>query len=130
MMRQFFKGVPDELEESAYVDGSGTFRTFVQIILPLSIPMMITIFLFAFSWQWTDQFYTGLFFTSPDRPWVMPDLIKDIPIHLATSYAGKALYEQVIHNTVGIMIIAPLVIMYLFCQRYLVQGIERSGIVG
>lgn len=130
MMRQFFKGVPDELEESAYVDGSGTFRTFVQIILPLSIPMMITIFLFAFSWQWTDQFYTGLFFTSPDRPWVMPDLIKEIPIHLATSYAGKALYEQVIHNTVGIMIIAPLVVMYLFCQRYLVQGIERSGIVG
>ena len=45
MMRQFFHGVPDELEESAYVDGSGTFRTFFRIILPLSIPMMITIFL-------------------------------------------------------------------------------------
>ena len=130
MMRQFFKGVPDELEESAYVDGSGTFRTFIQIILPLSIPMMITIFLFAFSWQWTDQFYTGLFFIGPNRTWVMPDLIYEIPEHLRTTYAGQALYENVIHNTAGIMIIAPLVIMYLFCQRYLVQGIERSGIVG
>ena len=130
MMRQFFKGVPDELEESAYVDGSGTFRTFIQIILPLSVPMMITVFLFAFSWQWTDQFYTGLFFIGNNRPWVMPDLIYEIPEHLVTSYAGKSLYENVIQNTAGIMIIAPLVVMYLFCQRYLVQGIERSGIVG
>ena len=56
LMRQFFKGVPDELEESAYVDGSGTFRTFFSIIIPLSVPMMITIFLFSFSWQWTDNF--------------------------------------------------------------------------
>ncbi len=130
MMRQFFKGVPDELEESAYVDGSGTFRTFLQIILPLSVPMMITIFLFAFSWQWTDQFYTGLFFIGPDHPWMMPDLIKDIPEHLRTEYAGKTLYENVIKNTAGIMIIAPLVILYLFGQKYLVQGIERSGLVG
>ena len=130
MMRQFFKGVPDELEESAYVDGSGTFRTFIQIILPLSIPMMITIFLFAFSWQWTDQFYTGLFFIGSEAPWMMPDIISQIPLHLQTNYAGKRLYENVIQNTAGIMIIFPLVIMYLFCQRYLVQGIERSGLVG
>ena len=130
LMRQFFKGVPDELEESAYVDGSGTFRTFIQIILPLSIPMMITIFLFAFSWQWTDQFYTGLFFIGDTAPWMMPDLISEIPEHLKTEYAGKSLYYNVVQNTAGIMIIAPLVVMYLFCQKYLVQGIERSGLVG
>ena len=132
MMRQFFKGVPDELEESAYVDGSGTFRTFLQIILPLSVPMMITIFLFAFSWQWTDQFYTGLFFIGPQdyRPWMMPDVIKNIPERLVTEYAGQSLYYNVIKNTGGIMIIAPLVIIYLFGQKYLVQGIERSGLVG
>ena len=130
LMRQFFKGVPDELEESAYVDGSGTFRTFLQIILPLSVPMMITIFLFSFSWQWTDNFYIDTFFTTTKAPWMMPDIISQIPTHLQTEYAGKSLYETVIINTAGIMIIAPLVIMYLFCQRYLVQGIERSGLVG
>ena len=133
MMRQFFHGVPDELEESAYVDGSGVFRTFFQIILPLSIPMMVTIFLFAFSWQWTDQFYTGLFFIGPQdyRPLMMPDILQ-VPEHFVTTYdyAGKSLYENVIKNTAGIMIIFPLVIMYLFGQKYLVQGIERSGLVG
>ena len=131
MMRQFFKGVPDELEESAYVDGSGVLRTFFQIILPLSVPMMITIFLFSFSWQWTDEFYTTLLFTSSRNKMIlMPDVYAEIPVSLQTNYAGQILYYQVIRNTAGIMIIAPLVIMYLFCQRYLVQGIERSGLVG
>ena len=132
MMRQFFKGVPDELEESAYVDGSGTFRTFIQIILPLSIPMMITIFLFSFSWQWTDDFYTKLFIMGPadERFKLMPDVVSQIPEHLVTEYAGQSLYYGAIKNTAAIMIIAPLVIMYLFCQKYLVQGIERSGLVG
>ena len=129
MMRQFFRGVPDELEESAYIDGSGTFRTFMQIIIPLSVPMMITIFLFAFSWQWTDDFYTEMFMSSNRNIVLMPDIV-DIPKSLEITYAGSELYNSAVNNTCGIMIILPLVVMYLFCQRYLVQGIERSGIVG
>lgn len=128
MMRQFYNGVPDELEESAYIDGSGTFRTFIQIILPLSIPMMITIFLFAFSWQWTDNFYTTVFFTKA-KTILMPDVVA-IPRTLDTAYAAKNLYESAIRNTCGLMILAPLLIMYVFLQRYLIGGIERSGIVG
>ena len=135
LMRQFFKGVPDELEESAYVDGSGTFHTFFVIILPLAVPMMITVFLFSFSWQWTDEFYTNLFLDS-DLPTLdvtmMPDVYKSMPEAIAPSkgYGATALYTNVVQNTAGMMIIAPLIIMYLFCQRYLVEGIERSGIVG
>jgi len=129
LMRQFFKGVPDELEESAYVDGSGVFRTFFQIILPLSVPMMITIFLFAFSWQWTDEFYTDVFFSDVSKIYLMPDVVA-VPESLTTSYAGATLYYNVINNTAGMMVIAPLIVLYLFCQRYLVQGIERSGLVG
>lgn len=134
MLMQFFRGVPDELEESAYVDGSGVMRTFFTIILPLSIPMMITVFLFAFSWQWTDEFYVRLFYNADasERAMLMPDVYTSIPasLKMGDTYAAKSLYENAIRNTAGIMIIAPLVILYLFCQKYLVQGIERSGIVG
>ena len=126
MLRQFFRGVPDELEESAYIDGSGIMHTFFTIILPLSVPMMITVFLFAFSWQWTDEFYTGLFFTTT-KTVLMPKIV-GIPSSLTTDYAGQNLYYAAIRNTCGIMIIAPLLVMYLFCQKYLVQGIERSGL--
>jgi len=128
MLRQFFRGIPDSLEESAYIDGSGDFRTFIQIILPMSVPMMITVFLFAFCWQWTDTFYTGMFFTSAkDAPLMLSQII-NIPKSLDTEYAGKNLYETAIRNTCGIMIIAPLVVVYIFLQRYLAEGIERRGL--
>ena len=132
MMRQFFQGVPDELEESAYVDGSGTFRTFFRIILPLSVPMMITIFLFAFAWQWTDSFYITLFYpVSSERPPLMPSLIESIPSALQTNNSAVAEpFYSAVTNTGGLMVIAPLVVVYLFGQRYLVEGIERSGITG
>ena len=135
LMRQFFKGVPDELEESAYVDGSGVFRTFFQIILPLSVPMMITIFLFAFSWQWTDEFYASVFlpakFGSINKVYMMPDVYQNIPTALSkNNMAGSDIYYNVVQNTGGMMIIMPLIVLYLFCQKYLVQGIERSGLVG
>ena len=128
LMRQFFLGVPDELEESAYIDGSGTFKTFMKVILPLSIPMMVTVFLFAFSWQWTDEFYTGVFFTNT-KTLLMPNIV-DIPKSLVDEYQGQSLWYAAIYNTCGLVIIAPLIIIYLFCQKFLVQGIERSGIVG
>ena len=129
MMRQFFRGVPDELEESAYIDGSGVFRTFLQIIIPLSIPMMITIFLFAFSWQWTDNFYVEMFMQGNRDIILMPNIV-GVPKSLDIDHAGMQLYTSAVNNTCGIMIILPLVILYLFCQKFLVQGIERSGIVG
>ncbi len=129
MLRQFFRGVPDELEESAYIDGSGIIRTFLTIILPLSIPMMITVFLFAFSWQWTDDFYTDLFYNVKVSKKVrMTDIILVIPDSLKKEYAGQKYYYAAITNTCGLMIIAPLMVLYLFFQKYLVQGIERSGL--
>ena len=128
LLRQFFRGIPDELEESAYMDGCGTFRTFVQIILPLSIPMMVTVFLFAFCWQWTDDFYVGKIIETTASNQLLVDLVGKVPASLKLGYAGQTLYETAIRNTCGLMIIAPLVILYAFCQNFLVQGIEHSGI--
>ena len=127
-MRQFFKGIPDELEESAYLDGYGVFKTFFKIIIPLSVTMMITVFMFSFCWQWTDNFYTEMFYTTTGDL-LLPDIVK-IPKSLKTTYAAKDLYEAAIRNTSGILIIAPLIVLYLFGQKYIVQGIERSGITG
>jgi len=131
IMRQFFKGVPDELEEAAYVDGAGVFKTFFQIIIPTAIPMMVTIFLFAFTWQWTDEFYVNLF-TTEAGPYLMPKIVT-VPRSLTTSQeaiSASTMYQSAIRNTCGLMIIAPLIVVYLIGQNFLVQGIERSGVVG
>ena len=128
IFRQFYKGVPDELEEAAYVDGSGIFKTYFRIILPLTIPMMVTIFMFAFSWQWTDTFYSSLFYTAAG-PKLLPGLI-EVPSTMNTETVAKELYESAIKNTAGLLVILPLFIVFLFAQNALVEGIERSGIVG
>ncbi len=129
LMRQFFRGVPDELEEAAYVDGSGVFKTFVRIIVPLSVPMLITVFIFAFSWQWTDDFYTTMFFTRTST-YLMPDIVNIPPSLNTTGFEAVGIYNSAIINTAALLIIIPLVVIYCFCQKYIVQGIERSGIVG
>ena len=134
MLRQFFKGVPDELEESAFVDGSSTVRTFFSIILPISIPMLITVFIFAFSWQWTDDFYTTIFIGEGSKLSFMSS-INAIPEKISKDimYEAEAIrnaYRAAIAGTAGILIALPLIIMYMFLQRRIVEGVERSGIVG
>ena len=126
MLRQFYQGVPDELEESAYMDGSGTFRTFLQIILPLSIPMMITVFIFAFCWQWTDDFYTQAF-NPTNKSLLMDDVIQP-PVTMSIEVSENPDYKTVINNTAGLMVLAPLLILYCAGQKFLVQGIESSGL--
>ncbi len=131
MMRQFFRGVPDELEESAYIDGYGPFKTFFKIIIPISIPMMITVFLFSFAWQWTDSFYVSTLQITNNVE--LLNGIVGVPGSMSkevSGFAGASLYQSAIYSTEAILIMIPLVILYLFCQKYLVQGIERSGIVG
>jgi len=131
MMRQFFNGVPDELEESAYIDGASTLRTFFQVIVPLSVPMMITVFLFSFCWQFTDNFYVDVFFPLNEIH-MLPDIV-EIPKSVMKEmeeFPAKNLWSSAVYNTCALLILSPLLVLYLFCQRYLVQGIERSGIVG
>ena len=129
IFRQFYRGVPDELEEAAYIDGTGVFKTFFQIILPLSVPMMTTVFLFSFSWQWTDTFYTASpFFTSNDIH-LLPNIV-EVPQSLKMDFAASGLWNSIITNTCVMLVILPLFIIFLFAQRSFVEGLERSGIVG
>lgn len=128
IMRQYFNGVPDELEEAAYVDGAGVYKTFVKIIVPMSTTMLVTIFMFAFAWQWSDMFYTDLFYTG-NSVLLLPDIVK-VPSSLDTDYAAQTAYESAARNTCGLLILAPLVVLYLFTQRTMIEGVERSGITG
>ncbi len=121
LMRQFFRGMPKELENSAYIDGAGFFRTFISIMLPNAANMMITVFLFAFTWQWTDTTYNSM---------LLPKL--EILANKATTVASSIedmAQQMAINDTACLLIILPLLIVFLFAQRYFIQSIERSGLV-
>ncbi len=132
MMRQFFRGFPIELEEAAYVDGAGVFCTFFKIILPNAKSMLVTIFMFAFAWQWTDTFYSTMFFSRIQT--LSNQLSKGfegmfVEGHTLALKAGQPL-TAALGGTYSLMVIIPLIIIYIFVQRQVTEGIERSGIVG
>ena len=121
---QFMRGVPDELLEAAEVDGSGTARTFFSIIVPLSSTILVTVFLLSFCWQWTDTFYSTNLYVE------IPVLANEVVNAGLSVDSGTSYMSSVMTNTAIMIAIAPLIILYLFFQRYLVEGVERSGIVG
>lgn len=127
LMRQFFKGQPHELEEAAYVDGAGPLKTFISIMLPGAVSMMITVFLFAFVWQWLDSSYTSIFMQNID---LISTTFGKLNYDFGDSSALSTLDISLTKSAGVIIIIAPLVALYAFTQRYFVESISRSGLVG
>lgn len=126
LMRQYFRGVPKELEEAAYIDGAGTVKTFLNIMLPSAKTMMITVGLFSFVWIWLDSDFSPTLM--PDMPLLANqfDKIASIWRLVPNSDILNSLYS----NTAVIYTTLPLIILYLFTQKYFVESIERSGLVG
>ncbi len=128
MARQYFKGIPKELEEAAYIDGAGAIKTFIKIMIPGSIPIIMTIFLFSFVWQWNDSFYATLFLPGMRT---LPGTLSALPFRILTlSQTYNAPYASQITNTGSLLVIAPLLVIYVALQKYFVESIERSGLVG
>ncbi len=129
MLRQYFKNLPRELEEVASIDGCGFFMTFMKIILPGAKTMMITVLLFAFVFQWNDYFFTTVL--TPGLH-VFSTIIVNIGDSIAVSqgiWVGN-MHGMLYDSAAMILFILPLIILYAFTQRYFVESIERSGLVG
>ncbi len=132
MLRQYFRGIPKELEEAAYVDGCGNFQTFLRIMLPDAKAMITSCFLFAFVWQWTDSFYTKMFLGNMQ---VLTKGLNSIAGRLDKyseqmgwgTLASEAFLQQTISTGI-LMALAPLLILYLFAQKGFVESLSQTGI--
>lgn len=133
IFRQFFRGVPREIEEAAYIDGAGVSATFARIMLPNAVPAIVTVLLFSFVWQWNDSFFTTTYLTSSK---VMSTQLASLPYNLAIFLEGGVatnkdpFYQSMVQDTGMLLAILPLIIIYLFVQRYFVESVERTGLVG
>jgi len=129
MLRQHFKNLPKALEEAASIDGCGAFQTFFRVVLPGALPMMASILLFSFVWQWNDYFYTTI---------LTPGMKIFTTVLSGTGSSIARMDGQVIGNMQNmlydsaafVLFIIPLIVLYLFTQKGFVQSIERSGLVG
>lgn len=131
MIRQFFRGIPKELEEAAYVDGCGNLATFFRIMLPDAKPILTSCFLFSFVWQWTDSFYSNMFLRKIQ---LLPAALSSIStrlndyIYLVTGNRASVAYNQMMISTGMLMAIIPLLIMYVVAQKGFVESLSQSGI--
>ena len=133
LIRQFFRNIPKELEEAAYVDGAGTLKTFLIIMLPDAKPILTSCFLFSFVWQWTDGFYSRMFLgnlklVSTSLSSIADDLSTYIASQTGVQTTVSVAYSNCILSTGTLMIILPLIFLYLFAQKGFVESLSSTGI--
>lgn len=138
LLRQHFRNEPKELEEAAYVDGCSRMRTFVQILLPGATPIITSCFLFSFVWQWTDVYYSQVFF-SQAYGWKMVtnrlgSLVDRLDAYFKTvngqSFQIATAYGQQILSTAVLMSLVPLIVIYILAQKNFVESLSQTGIKG
>jgi len=119
---QFFKKLPSQLEEAAYIDGASTYKVFFQVMYPLAKPARITVFLFSMVWHWNETYLTGLFYTK----------IGTLGTALTAINVPNGVYSvalMAVKIAGALIFVGPLLIIYFLTQRHFTESIERTGIV-
>ncbi|CAM4504730.1 multiple sugar transport system permease protein/fructooligosaccharide transport system permease protein [Paenibacillus endophyticus] len=121
MFRQFFMDIPNEILESASIDGSTAMRSFASIVVPLSGPVFATVFILDFISHWGDFMWPILVTTG--------ESMRNVQLGIQTFFTLPPIYYGQIMATLTFTTI-PIIILFLFLQKYYVQGITSSGIKG
>lgn len=126
---QFFNGLPRELEEAAWVDGAGPFKTFLRIAVPSSSVVFITVLVFSLIWHWNDSLLAGIYLQTDTTLSVTIGSIDDWLGAIYTVYGGTPQYASSI-MAACLLLIAPMLVFYMIVQRGFVESIDRVGITG
>jgi len=125
--RQFFKGLPWELEDAAMIDGAGPFRIFFRVMLPLAQPVILVVFLFSLVWHWNDTLEPSLYLSRPET-FFLPQRLSIVESALET-FQLRGMWGTGTIMAATLLVILPLIILYAFTQRYFVTSIERTGLI-
>lgn len=129
LFRQLFKGLPWELEDAARVDGCGSFKVYWRIIMPLTTPAIVVTTLLSLVWHWNDYFEPSIFLTSEDKytlPMMLPRLYNSLSTVKGSNFE---VFSLPVVMGATFVVLLPMLLVYLFLQRYFIQGVERSGLV-
>lgn len=134
LFRQFFRGLPKELEDAAHLDGCGPFATFIRIMVPNAKTSFITVFLFSLVWYWNDSYVSGMFYNGENTSTIAlqtQNLWTDISAYFNNGTPTGVPTQWMVWVQAGCLLsLLPILIIYCFLQKQFVEGIERSGITG
>jgi multiple sugar transport system permease protein len=122
LFRQFFLSFPRELEEAAELDGCGPFKIYWRIFLPNSLPALATVAIFSFQWVWNDYLFAALLLDTDKTT---------LSVAIASGYYDLQGRQLLPATMAGMVLYAlPLVVVFFFIQRYIIQGIVTTGTKG
>ena len=121
LLRQAFLSLPRELEEAAFVDGAGHLRVFFRLVLPLSKPAIATVAVFSFMGSWNNFLWPLVVINNPD--------LMTLPLGLA-SMSSRFVTDWNLLLAGATISILPIVALFVFAQRYVLQGVSMSGLKG
>ena len=125
---QFFKGLPKEIEEAAYVDGCGFFKTMLRVMLPNAKPAVLVVVLFAVVWYWNDTSLTSLYF---DQFMTVSGELLRISTDAGALLNATVATDIVTWVQAGVMLsVFPMILLYLFCQKSFVEKYRQYGTGG
>lgn len=134
LMRTFFATIPDEIIESAKMDGIGEYRLFWQIIMPLSTPVLATIGLFCTLNYWNDWYLALLYIESRNLiplQYLLMNIIKNIEvINSSTNTTTTLIPSDTVRLATAVLAIGPIIFVYLFFQKYFVRGLTVGAVKG
>uniref|UniRef100_UPI00272ADBBE ABC transporter permease subunit n=1 Tax=Vallitalea guaymasensis TaxID=1185412 RepID=UPI00272ADBBE len=135
---QFFKMIPKSLEEAAFIDGAGPFRTFIKIAVPMAGPALIIVCVYSFALYWNETFLTSFYLEGKIKtlPMLLGNLKDTFGQAVTQSGGGDFSRNPNLNFTEAkvfagtILSIIPLATLYLFIQRWFVESIDKTGITG
>ena len=126
---QFYKGLPRELEEAAWIDGAGLFKTYTKIALPSSGVVITTVTIFSIIWHWNDYYLAIMFMNDFDA---MPLAVRlsNIGMTVSTMFNYEVSNVAAVKAAGCVLFVLPMLIMYIILQKKFVKSIDRVGITG
>ncbi len=121
-LKSFFDTIPRDLEEAAYIDGCGRFRTIFEIVVPLILPGILAVGIYSFLISW-DDFVFGLTLINKDA-------FRTLPVGIAMSFLMENEYDWSGMMAVSVIASLPVLIMFVFLNRYMVAGLTQGGVKG
>lgn len=122
MFTGFVKSIPIEIEEAAMIDGCNPLQTFFGVVLPVLKPTCVTVAILQTMWIWNDYLL----------PYLVLDLKKYVTIPIAVQYLKGGYGSVDMGAMMGVLVLAiiPIIIFYLFCQRYIIEGVVAGAVKG
>ena len=121
LARQYFASIPLELEDAARVDGCGFFSIYFRIMLPLSIPLMITLGLFSFVGHWNNFFGPLIYLTTPKKYTLQLGML---------AFRGQYVTDVPAMMAASVLVLFPIIFIFLFGQQYFIRSVVLSGLKG